>query len=114
MKARRWGKIVNISSLAGESGGIKVGADYAASKGGMLALTRKLALEVAPFDVNVNAVAPGTTRTPMIEALPEAGPGGPGWRGFRCGVSAGPRTSPTRSASSRATRPRSSPAPRST
>ena len=72
MKARRYGKIINISSLAGESGGIMVGADYAAAKGGLLALTRKLALEVAAFDINVNAIAPGTTWTPMIEALPEA------------------------------------------
>mgnify|MGYP001827150221 FL=1 len=43
--------------------------DYSASKGGVLALTKKLALELAPFGVNVNAVAPGTTRTPMIDAL---------------------------------------------
>lgn len=71
MKARRAGKIVNIASLAGESGGIKPGADYSASKGGVLALTRKLALELAPFGVNVNAIAPGTTRTPMIDALSE-------------------------------------------
>ncbi len=69
MKARRAGKIVNIASLAGESGGLKPGVDYSASKGGVLALTRKLALELAPFDVNVNAIAPGTTRTPMIDAL---------------------------------------------
>ncbi len=69
MKARRYGKIINIASLAGESGGIKAGADYAASKGGLLALTKKLALEVAAFDINVNAIAPGTTRTPMIDAL---------------------------------------------
>jgi NAD(P)-dependent dehydrogenase (short-subunit alcohol dehydrogenase family) len=69
MKARRYGKIVNVASLAGESGGIKAGADYAASKGGMLSLTRKLALEVAAFGINVNAIAPGTTRTPMIDAL---------------------------------------------
>ena len=72
MKARRAGKIVNISSLAGESGGIKPGADYSASKGGILALTKKLALELAPFGINVNAIAPGTTRTPMIDALSEA------------------------------------------
>jgi NAD(P)-dependent dehydrogenase (short-subunit alcohol dehydrogenase family) len=69
MKARRYGKIVNIGSLAGQSGGIMVGADYAASKGGLLALTRRLALEAAAFGVNVNAIAPGTTRTPMIDAL---------------------------------------------
>jgi NAD(P)-dependent dehydrogenase (short-subunit alcohol dehydrogenase family) len=71
MRAQRYGKIVNISSLAGESGGIMVGADYSASKGGLLALTRKLALEVAAFGINVNAIAPGTTRTPMSDALPE-------------------------------------------
>ena len=69
MKARRYGKIINIASLAGESGGIRAGADYAASKGGLLALTKKLALEVAAFNINVNAIAPGTTKTPMIEAL---------------------------------------------
>ncbi|MEA2025657.1 MAG: SDR family NAD(P)-dependent oxidoreductase, partial [Chloroflexota bacterium] len=71
MKAQRYGKIINISSLAGESGGIMAGADYSASKGGLLALTKKLALEVAAYDVNVNAIAPGTTRTPMIEAMSE-------------------------------------------
>jgi 3-oxoacyl-[acyl-carrier protein] reductase len=69
MKTRGWGRIVNISSLAGESGGIKPSVDYSASKGGLLALTRKLALEVAPFGINVNAVAPGTTDTAMIEGL---------------------------------------------
>ena len=69
MKARRAGAIVNIASLAGQSGGVKPGVDYSASKGGVLALTKKLALELAPFGVNVNAVAPGTTRTPMIDAL---------------------------------------------
>jgi 3-oxoacyl-[acyl-carrier protein] reductase len=71
MRAQRYGKIVNISSLAGESGGIVVGADYSASKGGLLALTRKLALETAAFGINVNAIAPGTTRSAMSDALPE-------------------------------------------
>jgi NAD(P)-dependent dehydrogenase (short-subunit alcohol dehydrogenase family) len=71
MRAQRYGKIVNIASLAGESGGIVAGADYSASKGGLLALTKKLALEVAAFDINVNAIAPGTTRTPMVDVLPE-------------------------------------------
>ena len=71
MRQRRYGKIINIASLAGESGGISVGVDYAASKGGLLALTRKLALEVAAFGINVNAIAPGTTSTPMVEAMPE-------------------------------------------
>jgi 3-oxoacyl-[acyl-carrier protein] reductase len=71
MQHRRYGKIINIASLAGESGGISVGVDYAASKGGLLALTRKLALEVAAFGINVNAIAPGTTSTPMVDVMPE-------------------------------------------
>ncbi len=69
MKEQGSGKIVNISSLAGESGGIMVAADYSASKAGMLALTKKLATEMAAFNINVNAIAPGTTKTPMIEAM---------------------------------------------
>ena len=72
MRRQGHGRIVNITSLAGESGGIAAGADYAASKGGLLTLTRKLALEVAPHGITVNAIAPGTTRTPMIEALSAA------------------------------------------
>jgi len=71
MKEKKYGKIINISSLAGESGGITVAADYSASKAGMLAFTKKLANEVAEFGINVNAVAPGTTRTPMIDAMSE-------------------------------------------
>ncbi len=69
MKAQGSGNIVNISSLAGENGGIMVAADYSASKAGMLALTKKLATEMAAFNINVNAIAPGTTKTPMIEAM---------------------------------------------
>ena len=69
MKKKKYGKIINISSLAGESGGIVVAADYSASKAGLLALTKKLALEVAEFNINVNAIAPGTTKTPMIDAI---------------------------------------------
>ena len=69
MKEKKSGKIINISSLAGESGGITVAADYSASKAGMLALTKKLALEVAEFNINVNAIAPGTTKTPMIDSM---------------------------------------------
>ena len=71
MKTRSYGKIINISSLAGQCGGIMVGVDYAASKGGLLTLTKKLALEVAAFGINVNAIAPGTTQTAMIEAMDE-------------------------------------------
>jgi len=69
MIARRWGRIVNIISPAGLAG--KAGAaNYAASKGGLLSLTRSLAREVARFGITVNAVCPGLVETPMLAALP--------------------------------------------
>ena len=67
MIAVKWGRIVNISSLAGQAGGIIVGAHYVASKGGMLAFTKTLALIGAPHGITANAIAPGTVDTPMVE-----------------------------------------------
>jgi NAD(P)-dependent dehydrogenase (short-subunit alcohol dehydrogenase family) len=71
MQRRGWGRIVNIASLAGQSGGIKTGADYSASKAGVIAFTKKLALEVAAYGITVNAVAPGTTETEMVQKMSE-------------------------------------------
>ena len=65
MMANQWGRIVNISSLAGQVGGIIVGAHYAASKGGLLALTKSLARVGAAYGITANAIAPGTVDTPM-------------------------------------------------
>jgi 3-oxoacyl-[acyl-carrier protein] reductase len=68
-RAQRRGKIVNISSINGLRG--KFGqTNYAASKGGMIALTKSLARELGRFDVNVNAVAPGMVATRMMRLLP--------------------------------------------
>jgi len=67
MKRRKSGKIINISSLAGKTGGIMVGAHYAASKGGIIAFSKALARELTPFHINVNTVAPGTTNTELIQ-----------------------------------------------
>lgn len=64
-----YGRIVNIVSLAGRNGGVSVGPAYAASKAGVIGLTRHLAGKVAASGVTVNAVAPGTTRTPMAESF---------------------------------------------
>ncbi|RQP05424.1 MAG: SDR family oxidoreductase [Paracoccus sp. BP8] len=65
MKAAGGGAIVNLSSVVGlRSGRSEVG--YAASKGGVLALTRHLCRELAPFGIRVNCVAPGYIETPML------------------------------------------------
>lgn len=70
MKKQQSGKIVNMGSLAGKVGGIVVGANYSASKAGVLCLTLSLAKELAPFNVNVNALAPGPTDTEMTKSFP--------------------------------------------
>jgi len=70
MRARRSGAIVNIASINGLRG--KFGqANYAASKGGLIAFTRAVAKELARERVRVNAVAPGFIDTPMTRTLPE-------------------------------------------
>lgn len=66
MKAQKGGKIVNVSSSAGRSVSTHAGAHYTASKAGVLGLTRHAAWEVAAFNINVNAVTPGTIDTPMM------------------------------------------------
>jgi NAD(P)-dependent dehydrogenase (short-subunit alcohol dehydrogenase family) len=68
MVGRRSGRIVNIASIFGLVGGPNRAA-YSASKGGLVSLTRSLAVEWAAFNVQVNAVAPNVTRTPMTENL---------------------------------------------
>ena len=70
MIARRAGKIVNVSSVAGEKGG-RGQTNYAASKGAINALTRALAVELAPRRINVNCVAPGFIETEMTQEIRE-------------------------------------------
>ncbi len=69
MKEQGYGRIINMSSLAGKTGGILVGAHYSASKAGIISLTKSAAKFAASFGVNVNAVSPGLIDTEMTEDL---------------------------------------------
>jgi 3-oxoacyl-[acyl-carrier protein] reductase len=70
MRRQKSGRIVNISSIAGKRGGGLFGNTvYAASKSGVIGLTKGLARELGPFGINVNAVTPGFTDTEMTSAL---------------------------------------------
>ncbi len=68
MLRRRWGRIVNVSSLAAFSGSAGQ-TNYSAAKGALVAFTKSLAAEVGSFGVTVNAVAPGFVETEMISFL---------------------------------------------
>jgi NAD(P)-dependent dehydrogenase (short-subunit alcohol dehydrogenase family) len=66
MKRQRRGKIVNLSSIAGRGLSASSSSAYAAAKGGIIAFTRKIAHELGPFGINVNAIAPSRTLTERI------------------------------------------------
>ena len=73
MKERRWGRIINVASVAGLLGAPQFmqAAGYSASKGGVIALTRELAVKLAEYNIVVNAMAPGFVPTKMSRYLTE-------------------------------------------
>jgi 3-oxoacyl-[acyl-carrier protein] reductase len=72
MLARRYGRIVNIASIAGKEGNPTL-MPYSASKAALINMTKGLAKElVGQGDITVNAISPAVIRTPMVEALPQA------------------------------------------
>lgn len=70
MVKRHWGRIINIASVVGQMGNFGQ-ANYAATKGGMIAFTKTIAREVAKKGVTANAIAPGFIKTDMVGAMPE-------------------------------------------
>ncbi|WP_166262056.1 3-oxoacyl-[acyl-carrier-protein] reductase [Marinobacter salicampi] len=70
MMGQKYGRIVNITSFVGQAGNFGQ-ANYAASKGGIIAFTKTLALEMARHNITVNAIAPGFTETEMLAQVPE-------------------------------------------
>ena len=69
MRKNRWGRIINTASIAAR--GNPGQANYSATKGAVISLTRTLALELATSGITVNCVAPGAIMTPMLEKVPE-------------------------------------------
>jgi 3-oxoacyl-[acyl-carrier protein] reductase len=72
LRAAGWGRVINVASAAGQMGGVVVGVHYAASKGGLLAMTKSFARLLAPCGVTVNAIAPGTAETDLTAGWSEA------------------------------------------
>ncbi len=68
LKASAHGRIINLGSLAGQIGGIAVGAHYSVSKAGLICLSKVLAKALAADQVTVNTIAPGTTETALTES----------------------------------------------
>jgi 3-oxoacyl-[acyl-carrier protein] reductase len=66
MKERKKGCIINITAAAAKTGGLNVGGNYVASKGGISSLTIHMAKQLAPFGIRVNAISPGPVDTPML------------------------------------------------
>lgn len=65
MKKQKYGKIINISSVAARTGGIASSVSYAASKGGLLSATKSYAKVLGTYNINVNAVCPSVINTNM-------------------------------------------------
>jgi 3-oxoacyl-[acyl-carrier protein] reductase len=68
MQRQRWGRIINITSIAGQTGG-QIGPHYAASKAGLVGLTRFMARELGPNNITVNAVSPSGIPSELLDRL---------------------------------------------
>ena len=71
MKAQRFGRIINLGSLAGQVGGLVASAPYSASKAGVMCLTKSLARVLGEYSITVNSIAPGVAATEMAKNHPD-------------------------------------------
>jgi NAD(P)-dependent dehydrogenase (short-subunit alcohol dehydrogenase family) len=67
VKKRRYGKIINVSSIAGRFRSLMAGIHYTCAKAAVIALTKQLAAEAGPYGINVNAICPGQTKREMLK-----------------------------------------------
>jgi 3-oxoacyl-[acyl-carrier protein] reductase len=70
LRERGWGRIINLTSLAGQQPSRVAGAHYAASKAGIISVTKNFAQALAGTGVTVNAIAPAAIHTPMMDTVP--------------------------------------------
>jgi NAD(P)-dependent dehydrogenase (short-subunit alcohol dehydrogenase family) len=72
MKESGWGRIVNVSSTGGRTGGIFNATVYSATKAGVMSMTKAFARHFAPYGIIVNCIAPGSVNTRLMQNLPAA------------------------------------------
>jgi 3-oxoacyl-[acyl-carrier protein] reductase len=70
MRRQKSGRIVNMASQAGKTGGLLIGAHYSASKAAVICMTKTFAAALAPDNITVNAVSPGIIKTQFLEGVP--------------------------------------------
>ena len=70
MRRQKWGRMINLASQAGKSGGLLVGPHYPATKAAVICMTKSFAAAMAPDNVTVNAIAPGIIDTDFIKGVP--------------------------------------------
>ena len=73
MVERRWGRVINIASDAGRVGSMQESI-YSGAKGGLIAITKTVAREVAGYGITANSVCPGLTDTPLLDVIKAANP----------------------------------------
>jgi 2-hydroxycyclohexanecarboxyl-CoA dehydrogenase len=73
MVERRWGRVINIASDAGRVGSMQESV-YSGAKGGLIAITKTVAREVAGYGITANSICPGLTDTPMLDVIKAANP----------------------------------------